>query len=156
MKYLPILVSTLMALSYMPQANSQDAEDTGASRGISFEDIQARNPDATGERFNQLDTDGNGLLTRQERNQGLRERAQQRFSETDLDGSGGLSQEEILARNPDASTERFSRLDRNGDGELGQREVRFGNQARQRAQRGGSNGPRPGNNANRTRGNRPQ
>lgn len=73
--------------------------------------------------FEQLDTDGNGMITRAE----AETRQAERFAAADTDGSGTLSLEELAAqaatRAQDRAGRMMSRLDANGDGVLSAQEM---------------------------------
>lgn len=73
------------------------------------------------ERFQRMDTDGNGVLSAEELYNGLqRERAERLHKWMDKDGDGTVSQEEFNAMR----LNKFSRLDKDGDGALSKDELR--------------------------------
>lgn len=58
----------------------------------------------------------------EKRRQIFRERARQRFQEADTDGNGLLNREELTRLSPNAA-KNFDQIDRNVDGELSEQEV---------------------------------
>ncbi len=93
-----------------------DADENGE---VTFEELQAVAPDLTEERFNKLDRNGDGVISRAdlpEPPEDPRHRLLRLLREADADQNGEVTFEELQAVLPDLSQERFDRLDRNGDG----------------------------------------
>ena len=102
----PSLLLSGVALAQTPM----DTDDDGL---VSFAEFQARSE----ERFSSLDSDGDGVLTREElRGQRDRGNLRPRLAEVDTDGDGAFSLSELQAIRPELTEERFARVDRNGDG----------------------------------------
>lgn len=78
------------------------------------------------ENFAEMDTDGNGELTRDERRAYRMERKQagrSRAQAADTDDNGALSLNEAKAADMPRLVERFARIDKNGDGEVTRNEM---------------------------------
>lgn len=101
-------------------ASAQPPADIGD--GITLEQMRARAVERAESRFAALDTDGNGLLTREElaaaRDRGPG-RGRARLAQADTDGDGALSLAELQALRPGLTVEQFNRMDANGDGLIG-------------------------------------
>lgn len=75
---------------------------------------------AAAERFQKMDADGNGKVTREEFSSYLKEkrkkRSEARFQKIDIDQSGNVSLEEYLDYKRKRAESKFQRLDTDGDG----------------------------------------
>jgi len=106
-----------------------EATDAGATRLI--------------EVFDEIDADGNGELTREERQAYRQERRQEgrqegrkRAQSADTDGNGALSLDEAKAAKMQRLVEHFSTLDQNGDGEVSREEMQAMRQDKRSKQKG--------------------
>jgi len=66
MKYKLLFLGLFASSAYIPISSAESSIDTNGDGAVSMEEILAVNPDATGERFTQFDSDADGLLTNQE------------------------------------------------------------------------------------------
>ena len=110
------------------------AADTNKDGGVSFEELKAVRPDATEEKFAERDTNGDGVLNKDDRPEDGRgpggkhgkrgngpegrRGGGEHMKAADTDGDGGVSFEELKAVRPDATDEMFAKRDTNGDGVL--------------------------------------
>jgi hypothetical protein len=109
--------------------------DTDGDGGVSLEELQAIRPDATAELFAKRDTNGDGVLNRDDRPEMGREGrgpegregkrgpgaegrrgGGERMKALDTNEDGGVSFEEMQAVRPDLTQEDFDARDKNGDG----------------------------------------
>jgi hypothetical protein len=93
--------------------------DTDADDAISLPELQAVRPDVTGERFQELDASGDGLLTPDELRGArwrLDGRDRRQFEDIDTDGDSAISLSELQAASTERTEERFNRMDVNNDG----------------------------------------
>lgn len=104
--------------------------DTDGDGGVSLEELQAVRPEATAEMFAERDTNGDGVLNRDDRPEMSREGRRgkrgpgaegrrgggERMSALDTNEDGGVSFEEMQAARPDLTQEDFDARDKNGDG----------------------------------------
>lgn len=81
-------------------------------------------------KFASLDSNGDGSISREERQAQREGRKAERFASLDTNGDGALSIEEIAARAGERAQRRFARLDANGDGALTQDELSNGRMGR--------------------------
>lgn len=81
---------------------------------------------AAGARFDRLDANKDGVLTRDELSRGRRQgpAGQRLFSRMDTNGDGQISLDEFQAAHPQAPADLFARLDTNHDGQLSPDELR--------------------------------
>lgn len=122
------------------------AADTNNDGKITWEEMSAAFPEATRERFDRMDTNGDGVLSpadRPPRGEGPGPEGGPRgprpdgapggrgpgaeggwFQRLDVDKDGKVSQEEYLKGAPNATEERFKRLDTDGDGYVTPAEMR--------------------------------
>ena len=117
-------IATILVLAASGSAVAQSKLDSDGDGAISLEEWQAARPQASAERFHAMDTNGDGLIGKDELfaggfRQHRPEAPRERLAEMDTDHSGGLSLAELQARRPELTAEQFGRLDRNGDGQLG-------------------------------------
>ncbi len=89
--------------------------DTNGDGQVTFAEAKTAFPNMTQEKFNKLDRNGDGNLSRED----VKGAVKDRFEKADTDGDGKLSVSEAKAAFPRMTDERFKRLDRNGDGFLG-------------------------------------
>ena len=124
---------------------AQPSMDTDGDGSVSRAEFEAAATKAAGERFSRLDTDANGLLSREELNagRGTRRRGPEMGAAIDTDGDGAWSLAELQAAQPGFDAERFAELDRNGDGLINadERPMR-GPRGEHRRMRGGPEGGR--------------
>ena len=66
MKYKLLLLGLFASSAYISISSAESSISTNGDGTVSMEEILAVNPDATGERFTQVDSDADGLLTNQE------------------------------------------------------------------------------------------
>jgi len=107
--------------------------DTNKDGKLSYEEISAVRPEATRERFEQMDRNNDGFLSRADRvdgrggargvGDGRQEMARQILS-TDANDDGNVSYEELEASKPGFPKEAFSRIDRNADGFISEEELK--------------------------------
>jgi len=96
--------------------------DTNGDQQLTWEEVQAAFPEMTEERFERMDRNGDGVLTkddrpeRGERGAERKGRLLEKLKEADTDGDKQLTWEEAQAAFPEMTEERFERMDRNGDG----------------------------------------
>jgi len=112
-------VCLLGALVVTTGAWSQTPADSDGDGVVSLAELQARNALLTAQRFAALDTDGDGLLTRDEMraSRGRGPRAMRReLARIDTDGDGAWSLAELQVVRPEFNAERFSRMDTDGNG----------------------------------------
>lgn len=88
--------------------------------GVTLEQMRERAVERAERRFEALDANGDGVVTRDE----VQARAADRrgpgpLARADTDGDGQLSLGELQAVRPELTVEQFNRLDRNGDGLIG-------------------------------------
>jgi Ca2+-binding EF-hand superfamily protein len=88
--------------------------DTNGDKAVTFEEAQAAFPNITQERFNKLDKNSDGKLTKEDAKEVIKEK----FAEADKNGDGKLTFEEAHSAFPRLTQSRFDKLDRNGDGYL--------------------------------------
>lgn len=113
--------------------------DTNADGKISYEELKAKFPNVTPEKFKARDKNGDGFITPDERLLGERgphsgaEHAMQTalgtrqpgqiFKQADKDGNGSVTLEELHAVAPRFPETRFKELDKNGDGAISMDEI---------------------------------
>ncbi|MGC8845420.1 MAG: EF-hand domain-containing protein [Candidatus Hydrogenedens sp.] len=91
--------------------------DTNGDGKVSLEELKAVRPHMTEERFQLMDTNNDGFITKEDVHDWA-ERAQERFKEADTDNDGKLSREEVKKMFPNMNDEVFNRKDDNKDGFL--------------------------------------
>ncbi len=96
----------------------------GADGKASLADVQARMPNIPADTLAALDTNHDGMLSREELRSGRAQIASAMFAKIDTNGDGKLSLAELQAAHPNMTADRFKRLDRNGDGFVTQDELR--------------------------------
>lgn len=87
--------------------------------GVTLEQMRARAVERAERMFEQLDTNHDGVVSREEmraHGPGGRGRGEALLGRADTDGDGNLSFAELQAVRPDLTVEQFNRLDTNGDG----------------------------------------
>lgn len=145
-KYLliPALFATLAATASAqdgPRGKRLQNLDTNDDGVITREEAQAPHL----ERFASIDANNDGELTQAEMEAAQAKRKEERkaarFADADADGNGTLSLEEFT---PEREAARFDRLDTNDDGEISAAELEATAQGRRG--RGGRRGPRRGGN----------
>jgi len=104
--------------------------DTNSDKQITFEELQAKMPKLTKERFAQLDQNGDGILNQADRAASAPAGAEGRrpdraaivpkMLQADTNGDKQITFEELQAKMPKLTKERFAQLDQNGDGILSQ------------------------------------
>jgi Ca2+-binding EF-hand superfamily protein len=105
-------------------ANLIKKVDKDGDGKVTFEELKAVAPKMTQERFNQLDTNHDGVLSQEDRplaaNPQDRPEQRRRFlmglRQADANGDGKVTFEEAQPAFPKMTRERFNTLDRNGDG----------------------------------------
>ena len=111
--------SSCIGLLVIGTASAQIPADTDGDGAISLPELQVVRPDATVERFVELDANGDGLLTPDEI-RGARSRLdgrnRQQFADSDTDGDGAISLPELQAASTARAEEQFNRMDVNEDG----------------------------------------
>ena len=124
------------------------AADANGDGRITFEEAKAAFPKLTQERFNKLDRNQDGVLSREDMPQGKgqaggnRGEMLQRLRAADTNNDGRITFDEAKAAFPKLTQERFSKLDRNGDGVLSMEDRPQGGNAKleQRLKQADSNG----------------
>lgn len=120
---LGIAVVILIGLLAMPAMAAGKAEgklaklkaaDTNGDGKVTYEEAKAAFPKMDQARFNKLDRNGDGVLTRED----FAEAAKAKLEQADTNNDGKVSFEEAKAAFPRMTQERFKKLDRNGDGYL--------------------------------------
>lgn len=94
--------------------------DVDQNGSLTFEEIVSVRPEFPRERFDRMDRDGDGAITREEgpregQGQGMHQ-MRELFGRADTNHDGVVSYEDIVAVAPNFPRERFDRMDRNGDG----------------------------------------
>ena len=116
--------------------------DANGDGKVTFEELKAVRPQATEERFKQMDRNGDGVLSKEDRPKGAGPRAGQEhrrgpghaqgrdrlpigamLKEADKNGDGKITLEELKAVRPQATEERFKHMDLNGDGVLSKEDL---------------------------------
>ena len=109
--------------------------DTNGDGKASFEEVKAKFPGITEEKFKARDKNGDGFLTPDERGTGgpkptpdvaqaaVKREPGQIFKQADKDGDGKVTWEEVHAAAPRFPQERFKQLDANADGALTEDEL---------------------------------
>lgn len=105
--------------------------DTNGDGRVTFEELSAFRPEIQREQFDQLDTNGDGVLTMADRPgpggaggvPPFAVAAAERLLALDRDGDGKVSYTEVSAAKPGYPRENFSRLDVNGDGSISNEDV---------------------------------
>lgn len=114
-----LILSSCIGLLVVGTASAQMPADTDADGAISLPELQAVRPDVTGERFQELDASGDGLLTPDEF-RGARRRLdgsdRRQLADIDTDGDSAISLPELQVASTERTEERFNRMDVNSDG----------------------------------------
>lgn len=97
--------------------------DANSDGKVSLEELKAVRPHMTEERFNLMDTNHDGSITKEDVREWV-EHAQVKFKEADTDKDGKLSREEMKKLFPNMKDEVFNRKDDNKDGFLTLDELR--------------------------------
>lgn len=92
------------------------AADADDNREVTLEEFLAAFPNATEDRFNVLDRNDDGVLSKDDVLWHERVRVLRRLREADTDHDGSVTLEEFQAEFPNADEAAFHRLDRNDDG----------------------------------------
>lgn len=98
---------------------------------ITFDELSVELPSLTKVRFEQMDRNGDGILTRADKDghpagtddtggeaQNARRKAAKKLMETDRNADGQVSLEEVWAAKPGFPEDAFARYDRNQDGQI--------------------------------------
>ncbi|MCC6488727.1 MAG: hypothetical protein IT364_14610 [Candidatus Hydrogenedentes bacterium] len=97
-----------------------DADKNGE---VTFEELKAVLPNLTEERFDKMDRDGDGVLTRKDLPK-REHRLLKLLKEADTNGDRQVTYEEAVAVLPNLTQEQFDKLDKNGDGVLSRDDAR--------------------------------
>ncbi len=124
------------------------AADTNGDGQITFAEAQAAFPKLTQERFNKLDRNHDGVLSREDialssgQAGGKRAQLLQQLVAADTNGDGQVTFAEAQAAFPKLTQERFAKLDKNGDGVLSMADRRQGGNGKlgQRLKQADTNG----------------
>jgi len=121
------LVALAIALPAIAEdsADSKGSPEAAAAKGAG----DAPNPKAADNRakmrarmIEEFDTDGDGKLSKEERQAAREKRQAERIKKFDTDGDGKLSQEEITAARTQMKAHRRNAADANGDGNVSKEE----------------------------------
>lgn len=127
---------------HRPEAAFQRA-DANRDGKVSYEELHAVRPNATKERFDRLDRDGDGFLTRADRPERRDGRegadAQRAFAkrvlESDANKDGKVTLDELRTSRPGFPEDTFGRLDRDNDGFISTEDLQRTRQRGDRPQR---------------------
>lgn len=117
--------------------------DANGDRVITQSEAESAGATRILKKFAEIDTDGNGELTRDELRAYRKNKAQDRRGRAqaaDTDGNGALSVNEATAAGMQRLVKNFSKIDANGDGQVTRDEMRQLRESR----RGKGNRPRQG------------
>ena len=97
--------------------------DVNGDGKVSFEELTAIRPEMTRERFDRMDRNGDGFLSRDDRPhaegpEGPRPYLREKLEQADANADEQVTFKELRAVLPNVDKEQFKRLDRNGDGVL--------------------------------------
>ncbi len=93
--------------------------DTNGDGSVDLNEFQAARPNMTADKFAEIDTNNDGLLSREERPRRKDHKGRsERFAALDTDGSGGVSLGEMQAAKSAKLGEQFARMDTDGNGEV--------------------------------------
>ncbi len=96
--------------AFMAKLWEADADSNGQ---ISFEELKAKMPNLTQERFNRMDANGDGVITKADH-----EAARESVMKADANGDKQVSFDELKAVRTQLTQEQFNKMDRNSDGVL--------------------------------------
>ncbi len=133
-----LVMAVCMPAGAVPGAGAGPGPGAGPARGVfeqadadgdgmvTFDELSAVRPGITRERFNRLDRNGDGALSKADRAGGNRgdggrprgQRIRDIAQQADANADKQLSYEEIVAVKDDFPRQLFDRFDRNGDGVL--------------------------------------
>jgi len=99
-----------------PLARLIKAADADQNGEVTLEEFLAKFPNASEDRFNMLDKNDDGVLSKEDVPWEQRARILRRLKHADTDGDGSVTLEEFQAEFPNADEAAFHRLDRNDDG----------------------------------------
>ena len=92
------------------------AADADQNGEVTWDEFHAKFPNISQDRFNFLDRNDDGVLTKEDVPWHERARILRRLKQADTDGNGEVTLEEFQAEFPNADEAAFNRLDRNDDG----------------------------------------
>lgn len=99
-----------------PLARLIKAADADLNGEVTLEEFLAKFPNASEDRFNVLDRNDDGVLSKDDIPWHERVRILKRLKDADTDGDGSVTLEEFKAEFPNADEAAFHRLDKNDDG----------------------------------------
>ncbi|MCC6796324.1 MAG: EF-hand domain-containing protein [Candidatus Hydrogenedentes bacterium] len=94
------------------------AADADQNGEVTLEEFLTKFPNASEDRFNVLDKNDDGVLSKEDIPWHERARILKRLTEADTNGDGSVTLEEFQAEFPNADEAAFHRLDKNDDGEI--------------------------------------
>lgn len=99
-----------------PLARLIKAADADQNGEVTLDEFLTKFPNASEDRFNVLDRDDDGVLSKDDIPWHERARILKRLKEADTNGDGSVTLEEFQAQFPNVDEAAFNRLDRNDDG----------------------------------------
>ena len=92
------------------------AADADQNGEVTLEEFQLKFPNASEDRFNVLDRNDDGVLTKDDVPWHERARVLRKLKQADTDDDGSVTWEEFSVAFPNADEAAFNRMDRNDDG----------------------------------------
>lgn len=119
---LVLAMSTAPAMAGGGKGRFMKHFDTNNDGSVNMAEFNA----AAAERFKRMDSDANGILSKDEFRAHMRakkdERKQKKFARMDTNGNGSVERDEFLAHKQAKAERKFTRMDKNGDGSVSKEE----------------------------------